>query len=228
MPGTPTSVTSCGSCAVAGAGERLHQSLKFGLSADERRAAGLADVDALPGARRHGLPDGNRLGLALRHHRCDGVVVDDCLCGVECARAHEHAVGRRRSLQPRSGIHDVTLDHRLAKLGAGIDVDQNLARVDRDAQFQVFLLARPVAYGERRSDCAFGIIFVRRRRAENGHDRVADELLDSAAVALEIAAQAVVIGPQDALDIFRIQLLGAGGEANQVGEDHADDFALFA
>jgi hypothetical protein len=45
---------------------------------------------------------------------------------------------------------------------------------------------------------------VRGRRAEEGHDRIADELLDGAAVALELGANALVVRPQDRLDVLGI------------------------
>ena len=50
---------------------------------------------------------------------------------------------------------------------------------------------RPIAVAdrERRADGALGIVLVRDRRAEERHHRVADELLDRAAVALELRAE---------------------------------------
>ena len=47
------------------------------------------------------------------------------------------------------------------------------------------LVARPVADRERRADGALRVVLVHDRRAEDGHDRIADELLDGAAVVLE-------------------------------------------
>jgi hypothetical protein len=50
------------------------------------------------------------------------------------------------------------------------------------------LVANPVANRQRGADRSLRIVLVRRRRAEEGHDRVTDEFLDRAAVALEVAA----------------------------------------
>ena len=90
------------------------------------------------------------------------------------------------------------------------------------------LLADPVADRERRADGALGVVLVRDRRAEDGHHRVADELLDRAAEALELGAQARVVGPQERPDVLWVELLGARREADEVGEEHRDDLALLA
>ncbi len=63
---------------------------------------------------------------------------------------------------------------------------------------------REVADRERRADGALGVVLVRGRRAEEGHHRVADELLDRAAVALELGTDALVVGPQERLDVLGI------------------------
>ncbi len=87
---------------------------------------------------------------------------------------------------------------------------------------------REVADRERSADCALGVVLVRRRRAEERHDRVADELLDGAAVALELRADALVVGAQDRLDVLRIHRLRPRREADEVAEDDRHDLALAA
>ena len=54
-------------------------------------------------------------------------------------------------------------------------------------------LGERVADRERRAHRPLGIVLVRDRRAEDGHDGVADELLDRAAVPLELAADRRVV-----------------------------------
>ena len=66
-----------------------------------------------------------------------------------------------------------------------------------------------VADRERRPDRALGVVLVRGRGAEERHDRVADELLDGAAVSLELGANALVVGAEERLDVLRIHRLGA-------------------
>ena len=63
-------------------------------------------------------------------------------------------------------------------------------------------------------------------RAEEGHHRVADEFLDGPAVALELGAQPLVVGPQNCVDILRVQRFGARCEADEIGEQHRNDLAL--
>src|SRR5438445_3953959 len=57
---------------------------------------------------------------------------------------------------------------------------------------------------------------------------VADALLDGAAVPLQLRAQPRVVGLEDADDVLGIYLLGAGGEPDEVGEEHGDDLSLLA
>ena len=67
---------------------------------------------------------------------------------------------------------------------------------------------------------------MRDRRAKDGHDRVADELLHRASEPLELRAQARVVRSQDRAYIFRVQSLRARRRANQVSEQHGYDLAL--
>ncbi len=66
------------------------------------------------------------------------------------------------------------------------------------------------------------------RRPEEGHHRVADELLDRAAEALELGAEAGVVRAEDRLHVLGIERLRPRREADQVGEQHGDDLAFFA
>ena len=67
----------------------------------------------------------------------------------------------------------------------------------------------PVADGERGANGPLGIVAVRHRGAEHAHDRVADELLDLAAVALELAADTLVVRHQEGAHVLGIELLRA-------------------
>ena len=79
---------------------------------------------------------------------------------------------------------------------------------------------------ERGAHRALGVVFVRGGRAPHGHDRIADELLDRAAVALDDLACDIEIARQRLADVFRVTFLGKGREADEVGEEDADDAAL--
>ena len=65
---------------------------------------------------------------------------------------------------------------------------ERLAGGDPDPNLELALFGERVSDGERGADGALGIVLVCDRRAEHRHDRVADELLDGAAEALELGA----------------------------------------
>ena len=87
-------------------------------------------------------------------------------------------------------------------------------------------LADRLADRDRSAHAALGVVLVGQRGAEEGHDRVADELLHGAAVALELGLQAGVVRRQHPAHVLGVELLGAAGEADEVGEEHRDDLAL--
>ena len=65
-------------------------------------------------------------------------------------------------------------------------------------------------------------------QAEDGHDGVADELLDHPAVRLDRRLPAGEAGVDDGAGVLRVQLPGDDGEVDEVGEEDADQLALFA
>ena len=69
---------------------------------------------------------------------------------------------------------------------------------------------------------------MRGRRPEEGHDRIADELLDRAPAPLELGADAVVIRAEDGAHLLGIELLRLRSEADEVAEEDGDDLALLA
>ena len=70
------------------------------------------------------------------------------------------------------------------------------------------------------------VVLVRRRCTEQRHDCVPDELLDRAAVALELGADVLVVAAELVRDVLGVELLGARGEADEVGEEDRDDLSL--
>ena len=67
---------------------------------------------------------------------------------------------------------------------------------------------------------------VRDRRAPDGHDGVADELLDRAAVALDERARGVEVAREELADVLGVATLGERGEADEVGEEDGDEAAF--
>ena len=77
-------------------------------------------------------------------------------------------------------------------------------------------------------DGALGVVLVRDRSSEHGHDRVADELLDRAAEPFDLPANPRVVGRQGVLDVLRIGEIEARGELDEVAEQDRDDLAFLA
>ena len=122
------------------------------------------------------------------------------------------------------GVDDVAGDHplvrgadrhrRLAGQHAGASLDARAERLDRVDQL------------ERGTNGALGVVLVRDRRAPDGHHRVADELLDRAAVALDHLAREVEVARQRVADVLRVTLLGERREADEIREQDADEAPL--
>ena len=143
----------------------------------------------------------------------------------------EHLAGFRRLLQPRRHADRVAGDHAdvLLELGSG----DHLARVHADphleretvAPCQVFVQSdelRP--HAERRAQRADRVVFVCGRDAEDGHDRVADELLDRAALGLDRLAHRGEVGVHHVLEALGVQALAHIREAGHIGEENGDYF----
>ena len=122
----------------------------------------------------------------------------------------QDAVLRRRGLQTCSGVDDIAGRHALSLARAGIERDERLAGRDADPDPQIASGVLPVQLGDRRPDRersthgALGIVLVCHRRAEERNDRVADELLDGAAVPFELALRAPVVALEERAHVLRI------------------------
>ena len=166
----------------AGRMEQVLEQAELVVAADERRLEGLAPVAAAdlgddpqraPGRHRRrlalegllaGLLEGDRLamppaGSPRRRGRCPG-------CG--------------DGLEPARGVDEVARDHPLVR---GADRDGRLAGQDAGPGLDRWA-ERPDGVDELESgpDGALGVVLVGGRGAPDRHDRVADELLDRAAV----------------------------------------------
>ena len=102
--------------------------------------------------------------------------------------ADEHGSDRGRGLQTRRGVHDVSRDHRLAVLGAAHRARRSprpCSRRSRTCSPSSSAQSRTANAARTARSASSPYVD---RRAEHSHDRVADELLDRAAEALELAA----------------------------------------
>ena len=67
-----------------------------------------------------------------------------------------------------------------------------------------------------------------KRDTEDGHHRVADELLDRAAVAFDLMLDARVVRTERRADVLGIRAIRPGGEPHEIDEEDADDLPLLA
>ena len=173
------------------------------------------------------LPHGDRLGLALRLDRLGLAVLDGVASRPVRRLADEDPVHGSGGLETSCRVDDVAGGHPLSGVGARIERHERFAGRDPDPELEP-LLDREVANGERGADGSLRIVLVRDGCAEQRHHRVADELLDRAAVALELRANTLVVGPEDRLHVLRVHRLRLRREADEVAEDNRDDLALSA
>jgi hypothetical protein len=217
-----------------GAGEGFRQQAELRLPADERTTSALLHIDAITSPRRERLPHRNQLRFSLRPHGLALGVLDLPLGRPVGRLTDEDPVRRSRGLEARRGVDDVAGDHAFAFLRARVESDDRLARVDADADVEIerrvglVQFLHGVADGERRPDRSLRVVLVCDGSAEDGHDGIADELLHGAAEALDLRAQAREVGREHAADVLGVELLGAAGEPDEVGEEHGDDLALLA
>ena len=75
-------------------------------------------------------------------------------------------------------------------------------------------------------DGALSVILVRDGRAEEGHDAVAEELVDRALVAVDLVQHQLEGPGHEAVDVLGVEPLGERGEPRDVGEEDRDLLAL--
>jgi len=143
--------------------------------------------------------------------------------------ADHDLAGRRGLLEARGGIHGGTGHEELCRLaGAG----HGLARVDTDPDPERWTIdvvgARdPFSQRERGTHGAVRVVVVRGRNAEDRHDRVADELLDRAAVRPQDPARGLErLTERRAYDL-RVMAQAHLGRADDVSEQDGDELSLF-
>jgi hypothetical protein len=209
---------------VRGRVEKVFDKPELAVAAHERRLEG--GRTSLASSRAHdtrGPPELDRLCLPLQLVRARLLVGDR---GLGCALgrlADEDRARLRRALHPRGGVHEVARDQPLA---VRADRDGSLAREDACPRAQVGraeLLAEDGDAGdevERGSNGALGVVLLGNRGSPHGHHRVADELLDGAAVALDDLSSAVEVPGQELARLLGVTVFGCARETDEVCEEH--------
>jgi hypothetical protein len=189
--------------------EQTPEQREIGLATDERRGQGPDDVGAESRHGRNGAPHGYRLGLPLCRDRHERLVFENTIRRAIGPLPDRHAVDWRRGLDPGRRVHDVARHHSLALLRTRVEGDNGLSRVDSDAHRQSergvlgVQLLDALEDREARADRALGIVLVRNRRSERGHDRVADELLHRSTERLDAIACPSVVRSDASLHLLR-------------------------
>ena len=143
----------------------------------------------------------------------------------------QDAADRRGVLKP-AGQVDRVADHReIFALATAQVADHHRAGVDADAHGQadaalalelLVQLGQRRLHIQRRAHRPLGIALLRGWDAEDRHHRIADELLDPAALARDRRREPAKVGPNDVAHILGIHCLGSGREAGHIGEQHRD------
>ena len=81
-------------------------------------------------------------------------------------------------------------------------------------------------HAQRGAHGPLGVVLVGDRRAEQGDDGVAEQLVDAAAERLDVGDERLEARLDEPLDLLGVEVLGERRVADEVGEQHGDDAPL--
>ena len=203
--------------------EGLHERELVVAPHERRCCAGSALL--LRGEGANGLPRGHGRRLPLQVQRRRAPLLDHIPGRAVGTFADRHRAGPAGGLEPRGHVHGVADDgvavaHGTGKHLAGVGPDPQLeACAVPGGQLGVDLLHRAL-HAERSTDGALLVVLMCDRCAEDGHDVVADVLVHRPAVARGPLASRRSDTLDQALDALGVHVLGHGGVAGEVGEQH--------
>ena len=202
---------------------RIREHAELALPADEGRVTTGREVEPTAhAARLHDAIEDHRLRHPFELVRAaffdDEESCDQPLRG----RADHHRVGCRRRLHACRNVRRVA-EHvlRLARTvrddrRSGVHADAHLQPPRRRA----IEVSHRVDDRQPGAHCALGVIFVRLWHAEEAHQTVAEILVDMAAEAGHRGGGSLLVVFRDRMPLFRIELRGDLGRADQVAEEH--------
>ena len=207
------------------------QQVELVVAPDERRLAHSGAAGGLRRQQADRLEGGDGLRLALQRQRLEPLVLDRLASRPVCPLADRDGSGLGGGLEASRDVDGVADD--------GVSVADcardHLAGVDADPQSKahpvgqaeaLVQLGHRLLHAEAGADRALGVVLVRDWRAEDGHHVVADVLVDSAAVAVDLLAEAAQAAVDEALHRLRVHALGDRRVSGEVGEDDGDLAAL--
>ena len=205
--------------------EQVLEQAELVITSDEGRLQGVrATLATTFGDDPEGAPCRDRGGLAFEGLVADGFERDGTARRALGRLPHQDAAGRRHGLQARRRVDQIARHHPLAR---GAEVDHRLSGEDSGACCN----ARPERpHGVHQIECSpdrsLGVILARDGCTPDGHDRVADELLDRPAVASDDVARELEVARQQLPRVLRITTLRERREAHEVSEQDRDDAAF--
>ena len=234
MPASPITVTIRAAPVSRDLAQRLVDRRQLLVAADDRACRAARTLPSRP-SRGDEPVGGDALALALELQRLDRLDLDRVAHQPVGHLAEVDLVRRRRLLEPRGDVDGVAGGQLL--VGRGVVVGDDLAGVDAGAVGELDAVARQQVlvdvaqrrlHAGRRAHRAQRVVLVRARQAEHGHDRVADVLLDLAAVARDLGGHRREVALLDLVQRLRVEPLAERGGALQVGEDDGDGLAHLA